>query len=232
MLQIIGANLDAVKARVSAACDRSQRNVDEIELVAVTKYAEWEWVQNLAQVHHCFGENRPQQLAERQPQIADASWHLIGQLQRNKCRQAVLHADVIHSVDSLKLLERIQRVAQDEQQPVRVLLQVNVSGEESKSGFEPSELLREWEQNVSQAVQHVSITGLMTMAPRTDSPEATRPFFRQLRELRDQLNERQHTEPLRELSMGMSGDFEVAVEEGSTLIRVGSALFQGLASAE
>ena len=228
LLQIIRKNLEAVQARVAAACDRVRRSDNDIELVAVTKYAEWEWVQHLAQLHRRFGENRPQQLAERQPQIQDASWHLIGQLQRNKCRQAVLHADVIHSVDSLRLLERVRRVALEEQQTVQLLIQVNVSGEESKSGFEPAELVQAWDTIAEQSTPCAPIIGLMTMAPRTDGPEATRPFFRQLRELRDQLNEQQPQTPLTDLSMGMSGDFEVAVEEGATLIRVGSALFQGL----
>jgi len=229
MLQTLRHNIDTVRTRIEHACARSKRSVDDVRLIAVTKYAEWDWVRSLSQLHTDFGENRPQQLAEREPQLPDANWHLIGQLQKNKCRSAVRHACTIHSVDSIRLLERIARVAQEEDRAVKVLLQVNVSAEESKSGFGPSDLIRSWSELTSHASPHLIIAGLMTMAPLSESAESTRPVFRQLAELKAQLNAMPEGNPLTELSMGMSRDFEVAIEEGATMIRVGSSLFEGLA---
>ncbi len=230
LLQRLRDNKEAVVTRIQQACARSNRSVDDVRLIAVTKYAEWEWVSALAHIHNDFGENRPQQLAEREPQLPDSTWHLIGQLQKNKCRLAVRHASLIHSVDSMRLLERIGRVAQEEDRAVRVLLQVNVSEEESKSGFVPADLIESWLEVSEQASNHLTITGLMTMAPLSESAEATRPVFRQLSELMDRLNQITGTTTLTELSMGMSRDFEVAIEEGATMIRVGSSLFEGLAT--
>lgn len=230
LLQRLRDNMEAVLTRIQQACARSNRSVDDVRLIAVTKYAEWEWVCALSQFHNDFGENRPQQLAEREPQLSDATWHLIGQLQKNKCRSAVRHASLIHSVDSMRLLERIGRVAREEDRTVKVLLQVNVSEEESKSGFVPDDLIKAWPELTVQSSHHLTVAGLMTMAPLSESAEATRPVFRQLSELKDRLNRISQTNPLTELSMGMSRDFEVAIEEGATMIRVGSLLFEGLAT--
>lgn len=223
-------NLSEISSEIRTACERSGRSPHKVRIVAVTKYAEWSWVQELSQLHTVFGENRPQQLAERQQLLPDIQWHLIGQLQKNKVRIAVRHASCIHSVDSVRLLERIAEVASAEQSP-RILLQVNVTGEESKSGFTPAELREQWERICSfNAV--VSICGLMTMAAESSNPEDARPAFRQLRLLRDELSEHAasiHSQlNLTELSMGMSGDFVPAVEEGATLVRIGSRIFEGL----
>lgn len=210
---------------MDAACQTADRSTDSVRLVAVTKYADWEWVQALSAHHQVFGENRPQQLSERQPLLPDMNWHLIGQLQRNKAKLAVRHASMIHSVDSLRLLERVADVAALEGPPTNVLLQVNVSGEESKSGFTPEELQTLFSQMTAR--QSVSIRGLMTMAPATDDESLIRSSFAGLRQLRDDLSN-SHGHALPELSMGMSGDFEIAIEEGATLVRIGSRLFQGL----
>lgn len=224
--EVLESNLQAVQTSIRAACDRAGRDPSAVKLVAVTKYAEPEWVAALSRVHRVFGESRPQQLAARvaefDPQI---EWHLIGQLQRNKVRLVLPLAHTIHSVESWRLLDRIDLIAGDLRLRPRVLIEVNVSGESAKSGFAPAELLSDIAR-LSQ-YENVNVTGLMTMAPAADHAEQSRPVFRQLAELRDQLRERTSCE-LDELSMGMSGDFEVAIEEGATIVRVGSRLFDGL----
>lgn len=202
-----------------------------MQLVAVTKYAPLDSVRALVDLGVVtLGESRPQQFAQRVAELDRAvDWHFIGHLQRNKVRMVVPHASLIHSIDSLRLLERVNQAASETDTSPRVLLEVNVSGEGSKDGFSPESLDREWEQLI--AMTPARIVGLMTMAPAGDDPEQARPCFRALRHLRDELARRSPASiDLRELSMGMSGDFEVAVEEGATLIRVGSALFAGIAA--
>ncbi|MDG2129399.1 MAG: YggS family pyridoxal phosphate-dependent enzyme [Fuerstiella sp.] len=229
--ETIAQNLAAVRQDIARACDRANRAADAVRLVAVTKYAKWEWVEALADEHQTFGESRPQQLAERQALLPNAEWHLIGQLQRNKVRSTVQHAAVIHSVGSLKLLQRIGLVAGELNIRPRILLQVNVSAEESKSGFTPDDLIAVWDKVVV-CHESIEVAGLMTMAPASEDPEETRPSFRGLSRLRDQLRSHDAAQngelALSELSMGMSSDFAVAIEEGSTLIRIGRRLFKGL----
>lgn len=229
--EVAQQNLARVLEEISVACLRANRDASDVRLVAVTKYAEWDWVEALADTHTVFGENRPQQLSERQVKRPDAEWHLIGQLQRNKVKLAVMHAALIHSVDSLRLLQRIATVANERQQRARVLLQVNVSGEETKSGFSKNQLLSEWSGIVACSAD-VEICGLMTMAAASDHSEGARNTFRGLSEIRNQLATATETTAagisLSELSMGMSGDFQVAIEEGATLVRIGSRLFEGL----
>lgn len=223
--ETIQANVAAVKQRIQDAATRSGRMADDVTLVAVTKYAQDEWVASLSRFHPIFGENRPQQLAERVPQFDDSiQWHLIGQLQRNKVRLSLPLAHTIHSVDSWRLLDRIELIGTELELRPRVLIEVNVSGEAAKAGFTP-ETLREEAAKLT-ALKTVNVTGLMTMAPAGDA-ESTRSVFSNLRELRDQLAASTGLE-LTELSMGMSGDFEVAIEEGATIVRVGSRLFEGL----
>lgn len=228
-------NVNDVRAEIDAACAKVDRPAGSVQLVAVTKYAEWPWVVQLSALHQHFGENRPQQLVERASQLPDIQWHLIGQLQRNKVRLVLPEADLIHSVDSIRLLNRIQQVATELQVKPRVLLQVNLSGEDSKSGFESDQLLNGWP-DVLAATDNVEIAGLMTMAAATDDPEQTRSTFRAVRHLRNELRERasQLGQPvsLSELSMGMSGDFCVAIEEGATIVRIGSRLYDGLQRSE
>lgn len=221
-------NLESIQSRIERACSRCGRSPDDVQLIAVTKYAEWAWVLALAEIHAVLGESRPQQLAERQPRLPNCQWNLIGHLQRNKARLAIRHADVIHSVDSIRLLQRLNATAQESSRRLPVLLQVNVAGEESKSGFDPASLVDSWQSISDAAGSHLKLAGLMTMAPRSDSPESARPVFARLAALRQQLNAHRTASPLTELSMGMSGDFEVAIEEGATMIRVGSSIFDGL----
>ena len=228
---IIESNLQAIRERIASACARSDRDVKEITLVAVTKYAQPEWVRDLVTLGELhLGESRPQQLMERAAEFPQTvNWHLIGHLQRNKARGILSATSLIHSVDSVRLLNTLNRLAAELKIQPRVLLEVNVSGETSKDGFQIDELTAAW--NDILACDQIQIEGLMTMAPRVDDPEESRSVFRRLRELRDKLVERstdtQHPISLSQLSMGMSGDFEIAIEEGSTLVRIGSKLFEG-----
>lgn len=226
------SNLLAIHARIDAACTNAGRNSEDVTLIAVTKYAELDWVRGLVDLGVTeLGESRPQQLVERVDQLPTTiHWHLIGHLQRNKARRVLPVAALIHSVDSTRLLSSIDRMADELDLRPRVLLEVNISGETAKHGFAAEELRAEW--NAVAAQSRVQIAGLMAMAPRVECPEDARPFFRQLRELRDELVESgdrtEHPLTLPEISMGMSGDFDIAIEEGATLLRVGSRLFEGL----
>jgi pyridoxal phosphate enzyme (YggS family) len=228
----IAENLARVQMRIEAACRRAGRDTAEVRLVAVTKSARLEWIESLVALGvRDLGESRPQQLLERaaevrQPQLIGEPirWHLVGHLQRNKVRKILPVAACLHSVDSLPLATRIDGLCFELGLRARVLLEVNVSGEASKDGFTPSVLADEWPSLCK--VHNVEIAGLMTMAPFSENPEGARPAFRRLRELRDRLAP--NSPQLRELSMGMSGDFEVAIEEGATFVRIGTALFDGL----
>lgn len=233
-LATLQKNLDQITQRIELACERSNRDRTEVRVIGVTKYAQTEWVRELVELGWTtLGEARPQQLVERaeqfhnDPDMPAVNWHLIGHLQRNKVRPILPVVEVIHSVDSLRLLDRIEFIADELGTRPRVLLEVNIAEDSAKDGFSVSNLQREWPELVDRSA--VQIEGLMTMAPHTDDETLIRRTFAQLRELRDQLRDQSPVHcPLDELSMGMSGDFEIAIEEGSTMIRLGSALFEGL----
>lgn len=220
-------NLNRIQTAIDEACRRSGRDSGDVQVIAVTKYSELDVVEELLAIgHHVLGENRPQQLIQRAEQFPDnVSWHLIGQLQRNKVRAVLPYVELIHSVDSLRLLERIDRVAQELEVQAEILLQVNISGEDSKSGFASQDLLERWEAICQHP--HLRIRGLMTMAPYTEDEKIIRETFSGLRTLRDQLNAQGDRKYFTELSMGMSHDYEIAVEEGATLVRLGTAIFEG-----
>lgn len=227
--EVIAENLNEIQLAIKSACVRAGRSVDDVQLVAVTKYAELDWVRDLIELGMTeLGESRPQQLRHRAEESpADVRWHMIGHLQRNKVDIVIAAAELIHSVDSLRLLRRVESCAATLGRRQQVLLEVNVSGEESKDGFEPDELRSAWQEILD--LQHVDVRGLMTMAPRGEDAECARPYFRQLREFRDELAKCSGgSVTMPELSMGMSGDFAIAIEEGATLIRIGSRLFAGL----
>jgi PLP dependent protein len=226
----IAANYARITGRIEEACRRAGRPAGDVRLIAVTKSAEIGWIEALLPLGvRDLGESRPQQLCERALLVdKPVAWHLIGHLQRNKVRKVLAVAGWIHSVDTLLLLQRIDEIAGELGVRPRLLLEVNVSGETAKHGFEPEELAATWPALIT--VSHVEIAGLMTMAPWTESPEAARPVFAGLRGLRDRLRGSRPSIALPELSMGMSGDFEVAIEEGATLVRVGTSLFEGLES--
>ncbi len=232
LLETIGENLRSVKQKMREAAARSGLHTEQPKLVAVTKYAREEWIETLYELgQRDFGENRPQQLAQRFERYTqhrswnDVNWHLIGQLQRNKVKLVLGKTACIHSIASFRLLEKVEHLSAEMGAPIRLLLQVNISGEQSKQGFHAEELLRNPARLAS--TPSLSICGLMTMAPRSEDEEPVRKTFRGLRELRDRL---QPLVPqgtvLDELSMGMSGDFEIAIEEGATIVRIGSRLFQ------
>ena len=210
---------------------RAGRVPDAISLVAVTKYAQLEWVKVLLELGVVdLGENRPQQLLERAEQLTDSRaavrWHLIGHLQRNKVRRTLPAVALIHSVDSLRLLRAINDTACELQLSPTVMLELNLTREPQKHGFQREELLAGWDEVLE--FQNVRVRGLMAMASYADDPEASRPTFAALRELRDTLASRSAGRlDLPDLSMGMTGDFEVAIEEGATIVRVGSALWEG-----
>jgi PLP dependent protein len=224
----LSENLNRVRERIANACDRAGRAPDSVLLVAVTKYAPIESVQLLADLGvHDLGESRPQQLLERAAQIAaPVQWHLIGHLQRNKAKKLLPAVAMIHSVDSLRLLSTLDELAGEMSLRPRVLLEANVSGEAAKDGFDPAELLRS--ADAIAACRNVQVDGLMTMAPLAENAQAARPVFAALREFRDRMAAQlPATIALPELSMGMSGDYEVAIEEGATIVRIGSSLFEG-----
>ncbi len=225
----IAENYACLLQRIEAACKRSERPASAVKLVAVTKYAQVEWVQTLVRLGvRELGESRPQQLIERVPLIAaEVKWHLIGHLQRNKARRVLQSVSLIHSVDSVRLLRALDRLADELTLRPRLLLEVNISGESAKHGFSTEELVENWQTVLS--LNNLQVEGLMSMAPFSDNAENARRVFRRLRELRDRLAEQSPASvALRELSMGMSGDFEVAIEEGSTIVRIGSLLYAGV----
>lgn len=226
---VIVQNYRSVCERIAAAAKRAGRNASDITLVAVTKYAKLEWVRALVALGVTeLGENRPQQLHERAAEVElSVHWHLIGHLQRNKVRRTLPVITLIHSVDSLRLLAEIDQQASELHLQPRVLIEVNLSGEEQKHGFAQNDLLSQWNEVLS--FPRVRVEGLMTMAAYSDNPEDARPTFAALRTLRDELLAQSPANTsLVHLSMGMTGDFEVAVEEGATLVRIGSALWEGL----
>ncbi len=232
--EILRRNLEAITARVAAAAQRAGRDASpgSITRVVVTKSVGLPIVERLHALGVTdLGENRIQDSAAKVAAVRGPRWHLIGHLQKNKVRRAVETFDVIHSIDSAELLDRVDRIAAEMGKSPRVLLQLNVSGEETKFGGDEAELDRMVD--AAARCRAAQVVGLMTMAPLDREPEASRPWFRRLRELRDSLVASGRLgaagAAFRELSMGMTNDFEVAVEEGATLLRVGRACFDGVA---
>jgi pyridoxal phosphate enzyme (YggS family) len=212
--------LFSVEARIQRAVERTGRKRSDLTLVAVSKKFSADRIREAHQAGlREFGENYVQEFAEKQPQLQDlegARFHLIGHLQSNKARQACELFQVIQTADSAKLLKRLDTAAGELGVAPEVLIEIKLSGEESKSGAEPGELPELLD--AAAACSAIRVTGLMTMPPWSEDAEQSRPYFRRLAELARRYG-------LRQLSMGMSNDFEVAIEEGATLIRVGTALF-------
>lgn len=219
----ISANLNSVRQRVAAACDRAGRDASSVTLVTVAKGQPAEMVCAAAQLGlSLFGENRVQE-AKAKIGLCPARlrWHLIGHLQSNKCRDAVHFFAMIQSVDSLSLALEINKWADKSAKTMPVLIEVNVAGESSKFGYAPDKVLAELRE--INALPRIEVHGLMTVAPFAREAEKVRPVFRRLRELKRECEDLLGA-PLAHLSMGMSDDFEVAVEEGATMIRLGSAV--------
>jgi pyridoxal phosphate enzyme (YggS family) len=215
---IIAANLARVRERIATAAARAGRDPAAVRLIGVSKtFPASAVIAAVGAGLGDVGENRVQEAAAKKPEVtaagAQAVWHLIGHLQTNKIRAALQLFDSIHSVDSLRLAESLSRHAQH---PIDILLEVNVAGEATKTGFSPAEVPAA--ASAIAALPRLRLRGLMTVAPEVTDPEAVRPVFRELRQLNASLG-------LSELSMGMSGDFEVAIEEGATMVRIGRAIF-------
>ena len=223
-MEAIATNLEQVRVRISEAAEKSGREASDVELVAVSKAHPAEMVEAAAQAGQTlFGESRVQEARTKIPLLSSRlRWHFIGHLQKNKIRQALPLFELMHGIDSLALAQDLQRIADEEGTHPHVLLQVNLAREASKHGFAPEALRRDLEAILS--FGRLTIGGLMTIPPLAPEPEASRRYFVGLRELRDQL-EAEFGLHLRELSMGMSGDYSIAIEEGATLVRVGTAIF-------
>ena len=219
----IAANLEALRGRILRSCERVGRDPAGVEILAVTKGHGPEVVREVLDVGLLdVGENRIQEARAKVSRAPSAArWHMIGHLQTNKARDAARLFRMVHSVDSLRLAQELDRCADRLARRLPVLLEVNVAGEASKFGYRPAALLDDLE--ALAGLPRIEVHGLMTMAPWTPEPESTRPVFRRLRELREECEQRLGV-PLPHLSMGMSGDFEVAVEEGATWLRLGTAL--------
>ena len=227
----LAANLQSIRGRIEAACARARRDPASVELVAVSKGQPPEAVRAAADAgQSLFGESKVQEARVKISLCPGRlRWHMIGHLQSNKCRDAVHSFQMIESVDSLALAQEIDKCCDKQAKTMPILLEVNVAGEASKFGYSPAQLLAELAQ--INALRRIEIHGLMTIAPWTTEPEKARPIFRQLRELKEQCGEILGA-PLSHLSMGMSGDFEIAIEEGATLVRIGTALFGARAMAK
>lgn len=228
VLTTLRRNVDRVEERLAAACARAGRRRSEVTLVAITKYVDAATTTLLPSCGvRVLGESRPQTLWEKAPQLPDVEWHLVGHLQRNKVARTLPLVRLIHSVDSERLLQAIEEEAARMHKVQDVLLELHLSGEESKHGFSGEE----WPRlpALLAGLKHVRICGLMSMAALESTPDEARRTFAKLRTLRDEGQE-QFPEPhrLSELSMGMTHDFEEAIAEGATLVRIGSALFEGL----
>lgn len=226
------ANLATIRGRIAAACERAGRSADEVRLIAVTKYVDAAITRTVAECG-CLdlAESRPQQLWDKAAALAGFTpairWHLVGHLQRNKVRRTLPLVSLLHTLDSERLLAALESEAASTGRTCDVLVEVNVSPDPDRSGALPADVPA-----LASAVArspHVRLRGLMAMASHPDSPAAdARRDFARLRELRDRLAQDLPADVLRELSMGMSGDFEAAVLEGSTMVRIGSSLFEGL----
>ena len=221
----LSGRLAEIRERIATACGRAGRDPATVRLVAITKYVSPEVAAALHRAGQLeLGESRPQELWRKADALPKSiQWHLVGHLQRNKVERTLPLTTLIHSVDSIRLLEAINAAAK---QTAPVLLEVNMSREQAKHGFSPGEV--EHVGDRLRDLPNVEVRGFMTMAALAES-EAARTTFRELRQLRDTLAQRWQR-PLAELSMGMSNDFEVAIEEGATIVRLGSVLFEGIIS--
>ncbi len=223
--------IDIINQRIAAACQRAGRDFFDVTLVAVSKTVAPKLIRQAIEAGvRVLGENRVQEAAGKIPELADVvaghnvEWHLIGHLQSNKARRAVELFSAIQSVDSFKLAERLSGVAAELGKRLPVFVEVNLGGEDSKAGVTPDEVLPLCERVAK--LPALDLKGLMTVPPFLDDPNEARPFFRRLRDLHDEARRTGIVgDEFKELSMGMSHDFEIAIEEGATLVRIGTALF-------
>ena len=223
-MEQIAENLERVRSQIADAAKKSGRSPDDIELVAISKTHDAEKVRTAYEAGQTlFGESRVQEARAKIPELPSSlRWHFVGHLQKNKIRHALPLFELFHGIDDVDLAREMNRIAEEQGMHPRILLEVNVAGEGSKFGFKPDRLREEMESLLS--LTRLSIEGLMTIPPLAEEAEASRKFFVDLRELRGAL-EKEFDMKLPHLSMGMTNDFVVAVEEGATLVRVGTAIF-------
>jgi len=223
----IADNLSAIRKRMTLACTRVNRDPAGVQLIGVTKTVSLDRIRKGVEAGlTILGENYVQEARKKMDALQDlkVTWHFIGHLQSNKAKVAIEYFDLIHTVDRNSLAKELNRLAQKRERKIPILLQVNVGEEETKSGTSPDELFSFF--NYVSTLDGLTIKGLMALPPYLDDPELVRPYFRQVRHYLERLQDKaQVPEEMTELSMGMSHDFEVAIEEGATLIRVGTALF-------
>jgi len=226
----VAENIALVRKRMNAAAMRAGRNIDDVTLMAVSKTVPPELIRAayLAGVR-VFGENRVQEFAEKVDALRDlsnAEWHMIGHLQTNKAAKAAELFAAVDSIDSLRLAQKLNSTAQQAGRKLGVLIEINVGGESAKSGVAPESQELEKILQAAPLLDHLEIRGLMTIPPLTEDPQAARPYFRRLRDLQKQISARRLPGVnMNALSMGMSHDFEIAIEEGSTCVRLGTAIF-------
>lgn len=230
MMEQLKENLAGIHARIAQAAIRSGRRPDDVMLIGVTKYVDAETTLALVDAGCCeLGESRPQMLWEKSKTLSSnpIHWHMIGHVQRNKVKRTIECCDLIHSVDSHRLIRAIDDASRQLGTVTRILLEVNVSGESSKQGLTPTEMPQTIE--LASELDHIAVCGLMAMAGLKGDLNQARREFASLRDLRSELaTDCPRDVCLKELSMGMSRDFEVAIEEGATMVRVGSLLFEGV----
>lgn len=223
---VLMERIASIRTCIAEACRRAHRDAASVTLIAVTKTVSPQVASIVAELGlRDLGESRPQELWKKADTIKDVRWHLVGHLQRNKIDRTIPLVSLVHSADSERILDTLDAFGRKRGTPIPVLLEVNCSGETSKGGFAPDAVPVVCDRVAS--LPGIAVRGLMTMAAYAEDPQAARPTFALLRETRDALRTRTGL-PLPELSMGMSNDFEVAVEEGATLVRIGTTLFEGL----
>jgi PLP dependent protein len=227
---LVAENIALVRKRMNAAAIRAGRNVDDVTLMAVSKTVPPELIRAAyAAGVQAFGENRVQEFAEKVSGLRDlsnAEWHMIGHLQTNKAAKATELFTAVDSIDSLRLAQKLNSAAQQTGKNLGVLIEINVGGESAKSGVAPESLELETILQAASSLGHLEIRGLMTIPPLTYDPQEARPYFRKLRELQKRISARGLPRVnMNVVSMGMSHDFEIAIEEGSTCVRVGTAIF-------
>ena len=221
---MIKDNVNEIYARITSAAKKSGRNPNDIKLVGVTKNIELKQVRELIDAGVVLlGENRVQEFLPKYEALPSTSWHFIGHLQSNKVKFIIDKVDLIHSVDSLSLAQEINRQAIKNNRTVNILAEINIASEDSKFGFQPDEIF-DFVENI-QTMPHIFFKGLMCVAPFVENAEENRPHFKKMRKLLLDIQEEYQYHHICELSMGMSGDFEIAIEEGSTMIRIGTLLF-------
>lgn len=222
----IAENLDLIEKNIEAACKRSGRSRNDIKLIAVSKTQPISAIEEVIEYGiRTFGENKVQELKDKMQALdSDLDWHLIGHLQTNKVKYVVGKVNLIHSLESIKLAEALDKEAKKKNAVADVLIEVNVANEETKFGISPEEV-EDFIVQVSK-YENICIKGLMTIAPYTENAENNRRYFRELKKLMVDLNKKNiHNVNMSVLSMGMTGDYEVAIEEGATLVRVGTGIF-------